>query len=179
MLVLQPFTDYASLYLFPWHQTPEAYEQATGRTPPTYNRSLPPKYWEDPAAPERKTIVYPRALAINLQGNPARDEEGNPLIEPLGIARVQAVAVNIPSPNATLEDGPDTAAVAGPIRELRPNEKLEFGFGGGIHVRNLDYVEPSAPGSFTAADRVMLTAIARALTAIARALGIGVGVGVG
>ncbi len=159
-----PYPKYGldKLYLFPWHQTREAYRQETGEEPPPWDPRKPPKHWMDPKArfSTRRNVVYDFVLATSQSGTPLAGPDGKPMLDLLVLPKDDAASVNIP-PSGTNVPGADVPPVPAPLRALEPNEELFFDFGGVAAVRNLDYA--ASENGFTAQDRALLKAIAAKL----------------
>ena len=155
-----------SLYLFPYYQSQEDYAKATGSTAPAFNPNRQPKYWQDPKAKDstKRTVVYNQALAVAENGVPLVGSDGKPMLDLLVLSRDEAATVNIPykGPGATNIPGAGAPEVQPPLRALESNEELGFGFGNTVYVHNTDYPFDNG-GSFTAADRLLLKAIAMKL----------------
>ena len=152
------------LYLFPYYQTREQYQKATGHEPPTFNPARPPKHWFDPSADssQRRNIVYDRVIALSVTGSAMPDENGKPMMEPMILVKRDAATVNLPLSGETVTDAtePGPAAVPVPLRDLEADEELVFTFAGLVAVRKKGALED---GTFTAKDRTMLMAIAKAV----------------
>jgi hypothetical protein len=153
------------LHLFPYYQTREAYEAATGVAPPKFDGTRPPKYWFDPAAKDstRRNIIYDQILAYAANGSPLVDENGKPMLDFLMLYKEEALAVNIPPKGIGTANipGADKPEVPPPLRALRPDEELFFPFPGVVAVRIKGTLEPDR--GFTEEDRELLLAIARKL----------------
>ena len=158
-----PYPKYSlgKLYLFPYHQTREAYEIATGQKCPPWNPYRRPKYWFDPAAKESRSrrVTYDRALA-----EPPTGPDGKPMLDVLVLDREEASTVNIPptGPGSTNTPGAAQPEIPCPLRALELNEELMFDFGGIIVVKNKDLYQGLEVG-FTSEDRTLLKAIATKL----------------
>ncbi len=161
-----PYPKYALsyLYLFPYYQTREAYQKATGQEPPPWNPDRAPKYWCDPKAREstRRNVVYDFVVAYSESGAPLAGPDGKPMLEALVLGKEVAATVNIPPKQFTNVPGAEVPEVPMPLRPLEPNEELCFEFGGIVSVKNLDLYPLVEPG-FTPEDRALLKAIARKL----------------
>ncbi|HEU0123542.1 MAG TPA: hypothetical protein VFQ91_23630 [Bryobacteraceae bacterium] len=154
-----------SLYLFPYYQTREDYQKATGHEPPKWDSTRPPKYWTDPTAKDslRRNITYDQVIAYTASGAPIFDENGNPTTELMMLYKEDAIAVNIPPKGigtANIE-GADVPEVPPPLRALKPEEELFVPFGSIIAVRIKGTLEPDR--GFTEEDRTLLLQIARKL----------------
>jgi hypothetical protein len=159
-----PYPKYGlkSLYLFPYHQTREDYERATGSVCPPFDSARAPKNWLDPSAAKstKRNVAYQFALVTADNGTAIPGPDGKPQLDVLVLKKEEAATVNIP-PNATNVPGADVPEVPCPLRPLEPDEELAFGFGGVVEVRNKRlYAEATETGDFTAADRQCLFAIA-------------------
>lgn len=133
---------------------------------PEFDYTKPIKRWRDEQANPaggREYFVY--KVATTLAGGFKADKDG--FVEPIdtGMSAAEAWAVNIPPDIGlgTIPGTTPTSEVRMPI-ELLPNERLQQApFGGVLRVRNLSVPDaPSGgilPGSFTEADRRMLTEI--------------------
>ncbi len=155
-----------SLYLFPYYQSQEDYTKATGLAAPAFNPNRQPKYWFDPKAKEstKRTILYEQVLAVAENGDPLVGPDGKPMLDLLAVQKDEAATVNIPpkGPGVANIPGAGVPEVQPPLRALESNEELGFGFGNTVYVHNIDY--PFDDGdSFTAADRLLLKAIAKKL----------------
>jgi hypothetical protein len=155
------------LYLFPYYQTREAYQKATGVEPPKFDGTKPPKYWFDPAAKEstRRNIAYDQILCYAVNGAALFDENGKPMLEMLMLNKDEAAAVNIPPKGLGMGNipGADQPEIPPPLRSLREDEEFFVPFGGVIGVRIKGMLEPDR--GFTEEDRALLLAIARKLSA--------------
>jgi len=155
-----------SLYLFPYYQSQEDYQKATGQTAPVFNPNRQPKYWQDPAALAsiRRTVVYNQVLAVADNGAPLVGPDGKPMLDLLVLQKEEAATVNIPPKGPGVANVPGAGApeVQPPLRALETNEELDFGFGSTVYVHNKDYPFDDS-GSFTAADRLLLQSIAKKL----------------
>lgn len=153
------------VFQFPYYQTREDYQKATGQEPPKFDGSRPPKYWADPEAKNtaRRNMVYDRVIAYYSNGSPASDENGNPQMEALVLNRDEAATVNIPPKGIGMANiaGADRPEVPPPLRALHEDEELFFPFPGIVAVRIKGSLE--ADRGFTEEDRSLLQAIARKL----------------
>jgi len=160
-----PYPKYGikSLYLFPWHQSREDYHQATGKEPPSWDPSKPPKRWEDPAASSslRRNVVYDFALVTGASGAPVAGPDGKPMLDILVLKKEEAAAVNLP-PLAANVEGAEAPEVPCPMRALEADEELFFDIGGVVTVKNVVLYEALQVG-FTSQDRSLLKGIARKL----------------
>ncbi len=155
-----------SLYLFPYYQSQDDYQKATGNAAPAFNPNRQPKYWFDPAAASsvKRTVVYNQTLSVADNGAPLVGTDGKPMLDLLALQKDEASTVNIPP------KGPGVANVAGasapevqpPLRALEACEQLDFGFGNTVYVHNRNYPFDNT-GVFTFDDRLLLQAIARKL----------------
>jgi hypothetical protein len=152
-----------SLYLFPYYQSREDYQKATGADAPVFNPNRQPKYWQDPKAKDslKRNVVYNQVLAIAENGAPLVGADGKPMLDLLLLQKDEAATVNIPVGAANVV-GADVPAVPPPLRALESNEELDFGFGNTVYVHNTDYPFDDT-GIFSAADRLLLKAIAKKL----------------
>ncbi len=164
-----PFPKYGleNLYLFPYFQTREAYEQITGQEAPPWNPNRAPKGWFDPKAAQstRRTIIYEHVLAVNDDnGKPLAGPDGKPFLDILALSREIASTVNIPpkGPGVTNLPGADVPEIPCPLRPLAEGEELAWDFGGIVVVRNKELYENLEHG-FTARDRALLRSIAQKL----------------
>jgi hypothetical protein len=161
-----PVKGLDSLYIYPYYQTREAYEKATGLPCPPWNPNLPPKAWCDPKAIEstRRNVVYDTTLVYTLDGTIVADAQGRPTLDVLVLPKEQAASVNIPNKmlGATNVPGADRAEVPVPLRQPAPNEELFFIFGQTVAVRNKNSWEETQ-NAFTHRDRKLLKAIAEKL----------------
>lgn len=156
----------SELYLFPYYQTREQYTKATGKEPPEFNPNKPPKGWFDPAAvadaSTRRSVVYENVIASSDSGFAIAGEDGKPALEALLLSKADAATVNIPLKNSANEPGAGVPEVPVPLRDLEPEEYLDFGFGGNVIVRNRNY-ETEIAANFSLQDRDLLKSIARKL----------------
>jgi len=154
------------LYLFPYYQTREDFERATGVEPPKFDPLRPPKFWFDPAAKSstRRNVAYEQVLSYAVNGSPLLGEDGKPLLEPLTIGKDEAATVNIPPKGLGMANiiGADKPEVPPPLRALHADEEFFTPIGGVIAVRIKGTLEPDR--GFTEEDRAMLVAIARKLS---------------
>ena len=163
-----PYPKYGldHLYLFPYHQTREAYQKASGEEPPPWNPQKPPKYWRDPKALQsaRRNVVYDSVVATSQGGSPLAGPDGKPVLDLMVLSKEDAASVNIPpkGPGVSNVPGADVPEVPCPLRPLEPNEELFFDFGGVVVVKNLD-LYPKIEVGFTSGDRDLLRAIGRKL----------------
>ena len=153
------------LHLFPYYQTREEYEAATGITPPKFDGNRPPKYWFDPAAKDsnRRNITYDHVIAYATNGSPLVNESGSPMTEMMMLFKDEAVAVNIPPKGLGTANifGADKPEIPPPLRALRADEEFFFPFASIVAVRVKGTLEPDR--GFTEEDRDILLAIARKL----------------
>jgi hypothetical protein len=153
------------LHQFPYYQTRQAYEAATGLEAPPFNPTRPPKYWFDPAANEstKRNVVYDQVIAYSASGSPLMGDKGQPLLEILMLTKDEAATVNIPPKELgkTNVPGADVPEIPPPLRPLREDEELFFPMGGIVAVRIKGTLE--ADRGFTEEDRALLEAIARKL----------------
>jgi hypothetical protein len=153
------------LFLFPYFQTREEYQAATGIEPPKFDSTRPPKYWFDPAAKDatRRNVTYDQVIAYAASGSPLVGEDGQPLLELMMLNKDDAAAVNIPPKGLGFANiaGADKPEIPPPLRPLRADEELFFPFPGIVAVRIKGTLEPDR--GFTEEDRALLTAIARKL----------------
>jgi hypothetical protein len=153
------------LYLFPYYQTREDYQKATGQEPPKFDGTKPPKYWFDPAAKDstRRNIAYDQIIAYAVSGSPLFDENGKPMLEMMMLNKDEAGSVNIPPKGLGQANipGADKPEVPPPLRALRSDEELFVPFPGIIAVRIKGTLE--ADRGFTEEDRALLVAIATKL----------------
>ena len=167
MLAL-PMAKYGldSLYLFPYYQSQEDFNKATGAVAPAWNPSRQPKYWQDPAAlaSTRRTVVYNQVLAVADNGAPLVGSDGKPMLDILALQKEEAASVNIPPKGPGIQNVPGAgeAEVQPPLRGLEKSEVLAFGFGNTVYVHNIDYPFDDT-GSFRVEDRILLQAIAKKL----------------
>ena len=165
-----PFPQYGlqHLYLFPYYQSREDYQKATGSEPPQWNPNKPPKYWFDPKAKQsaKRSVVYDSVLSVAANGTPIPGPDGKPQLEPLLLTREDAASVNIPpkGPAVANVPGSDQPEVLPPLGALAPEEELAFGFGGTVIVKNKN-LQPD-PGTFTRDDRALLLKIAAKLAVV-------------
>jgi len=155
------------LYLFPYYQTREAYQKATGLEAPKFDGSRPPKLWFDPAAKDsiRRNMAYDRVISYAVNGALLFDVNGKPMLEGLVLNKDEAATLNIPakglgSANITGADKPE---IPPPLRALADDEEFFVPFPGIIGVRIKGTLEPDR--GFTEEDRTLLLAIARKLGA--------------
>ena len=153
------------LYVFPYYQTREDYEKATGVKPPLFDGRKPPKYWFDPSAKDatRRNVVYEQIIAYAPNGAALADENGKPFLDVLLLTKEEAAGVNIPPKGVGQANipGSDVPEVPPPLRPLRADEELFFPFPGVVAVRVKGTQE--ADRGFTEEDRATLLAIARKL----------------
>jgi hypothetical protein len=155
-----------NLYLFPYYQTREQYTKATGKVPPAFDTTRPPKGWFDPAAAAdastRRNVVYENVIAGDKNGFAIAGADGKPVLESMLLSKAEAATVNIPLKDSANEPGAGVPEVPVPLRPLEPEEYLDFGFGGNVIVRNRNY-ETETPANFSLQDRNLLKLIARKL----------------
>ena len=153
------------LYLFPYYQTREAYQKATGVEPPKFDGAKPPKLWFDPAAKDsiRRNIAYDRVISYAVNGALLFDENDKPLLEGLVLNKDEAATLNIPPRGLGMANipGADKPEIPPPLRALAADEEFFVPFGGIIGVRIKGTLEPDR--GFTEEDRTLLLAIARKL----------------
>lgn len=152
-----------TLFLFPYYQTREAYEKATGQPCPPWRPDRPPKGWFDPKAMEstRRNVVYDNTLVYGENGHIAEDKNGKPMLDVLVLTKEHAATVNIPDKTlgAANIPGSDRPEVPAPLRPLGPDEELFFIWGQTVAVRN-KRLWGQTQNTFTWQDRVLLQAIA-------------------
>jgi hypothetical protein len=155
-----------NLLLFPIYQTRAQYEKATGKEPPPFDPTRPPKSWFDPAAAAdtgtRRNIIYENVIAYDKEGKPIPGPDGKPMLESMLLSKVEAGSVNIPMKVGANEPGTEVPEVPAPLRALEPDEYLDFGWSGIVIVRNRKFDEPT-PTVFNVQDREIIKAIARKL----------------
>ena len=164
------YINLAEFSLFPSYNTPGIYRALTGNTAPPFNPAYPPKYWEDPLAPNLRTIVYPRGLVVNIYGGFERNADGSPMVAPLSMLRVQAISVNIPD-NVTNAPGTDMVPIPCPFKELTLRQRLVFRpgpTGGYPVVEDLDFEKEPSDES----NQALLIEIRDILVKVATRLGI-------
>ena len=153
------------LYLFPYYQTREAYQKATGVEPPKFDGAKPPKLWFDPAAKDsiRRNIAYDRVISYAVNGALLFDENDKPLLEGLVLNKEEAATLNIPPRGLGMANipGADKPEIPPPLRALAADEEFFVPFGGIVGVRIKGTLEPDR--GFTEEDRTLLLAIARKL----------------
>ena len=153
------------LYLFPYFQTREEYQKATGQEPPKFDGTRPPKYWFDPAAKDanRRNVTYDQVIAYSASGSPLLDDNGNPTLELMMLNKDDAAVVNIPPKGLGFSNiaGADKPEIPPPLRALRPDEELFVPFGSIVAVRIKGTLEPDR--GFTEDDRSLLVAVAKKL----------------
>ena len=153
------------LYLFPYYQTREAYQKATGVEPPKFDGAKPPKLWFDPAAKDsiRRNIAYDRVISYAVNGALLFDENDKPLLEGLVLNKDEAATLNIPPRGLGMANipGADKPEIPPPLRALAADEEFFVPFGGIVGVRIKGTLEPDR--GFTEEDRTLLLAIARKL----------------
>jgi hypothetical protein len=153
------------LYLFPYYQTREQYQQVTGVEPPKFDGSRAPKLWADPAAKNsvRRNVVYDRVISYAANGSLLFDENDSPMLEGLVLSKDEAATVNIPPKGLGISNipGADKPEVPPPLRALTPEEEFFIPFPGLVAVRLKGALEPDR--GFTEEDRAVLLAIARKL----------------
>lgn len=160
-----PYPKYSleKLYLFPYYQTREDYQRATGQEPPPWDPNRAPKHWFDPNAAQsaRRSVIYENVLALSDTGSPLVSPDGKPMLDVLVLSKEEAATVNIP-PLGTNVPGADRPEIPCPLRALDPDEELFFDFGGVVAVKNRKLFSQLETG-FTADDRALLRAIAEKL----------------
>ncbi|MCX6594131.1 MAG: hypothetical protein NTZ56_21670 [Acidobacteria bacterium] len=160
----QAISGIEQIALFPIFSSRQAYRDALGKEAPPYDPSRPPKNWFDPAAATttRRSVVYEMVLALTDDGRALAGPDGKPELEPLVLRREEAATVNIYADGLGFAT-PNKVPVPAPLRALKPNEELQFGFGGQVIVRDLSIPLPSETDGFNSADRATLQAIAEKL----------------
>jgi hypothetical protein len=152
-----------TLFLYPYFQTREAYEKATGRPCPPWRPDRPPKGWFDPKALEstRRNIVYDNTLVYAENGHILSDANGKPMLDVLVLVKEHAAEVNIPDKTlgAANIPGSDRPEVPVPLRALEPDEELFFIWGQTVAVRSKKGWAQTQ-NTFTWQDRLLLEAIA-------------------
>ncbi|MFN0104789.1 MAG: hypothetical protein ACKV2U_22230 [Bryobacteraceae bacterium] len=153
------------LYLFPYYQTREDYQKATGMEAPKFDGTKQPKCWFDPAAKSsiRRNIAYDRIIAYAVNGAMLFDDDGKPFLEALTLNKDEAASVNIPPKGIGVSNvpGADQPEVPPPLRPLRDDEEFFVPFPGLIAVRIKGTLEPDR--GFTEEDRAVMLAIAKKL----------------
>ncbi|MBL8236232.1 MAG: hypothetical protein JNM66_02350 [Bryobacterales bacterium] len=153
------------LYVFPYYQTREEYQKATGVEPPKFDGTRAPKYWFDPAAKEstRRNMAYDHILSYAVNGSPLFDDNGKPMLEVLMLNKDEAATVNIPPKGLGMANipGADKPEIPPPLRALNADEEFFVPFPGIIGVRIKNSLEPDR--GFTEEDRAILMAIAKKL----------------
>lgn len=154
-----------TLYLYPYYQSQAQYKAATGQDAPPFDPSKPPKGWFDPAALNTtlRNVVYDRVIAYADNGIPARDANGNPMLEALVLLKADAANVNIPLKQTANEAGAGQLEVPVPLRALNDDEELFFDWGGIIKVRNKKLWAAAQNVPFTLQDQQLLEGIAQKL----------------
>ncbi len=144
------------LTLFPIYQSREDYREEFGVDAP-WDPSQPKKHWFDPE-PEKhakkRTLPgvgvfweYPYSLLVDENG--VQYPELVPLLVPDKLVRVVNISEGKANEPQLQADGrvgttpPFAPPVPFPLRALRPNERLERGFGGVVRVVNTD-IPPEA-----------------------------------
>jgi hypothetical protein len=163
-----PYPKYGidKLYVFPYYQTRDAYERATGQPCPAWNPKRRPQKWCDPAAANDPDdyVIYERALATDMNtGRALAGTDGKPYMRRLLLPRDMASTVNI-APDVANVEGAGQPEYPCPLRALEPGEELFFdmaGFGTPA-VKNTELYGAIESG-FNAADRALLKAIAQKL----------------
>jgi hypothetical protein len=152
----------SNLYLFPYYQTRDEFQKATGLEPPAFDPSKPPKYWLDTEIVKttKRNVVYDQVLAVSEQGSALAGPDGQPALEPMVLGRSDAISVNIPNKAGANEPGADQHEVQPPLRDLEEDEELFFDLGGIVAVRNKRFYDQTQVG-FSAQDRSILHAIAK------------------
>jgi hypothetical protein len=157
------------LYIYPSFQTRDEYFKATGEEAPEWDPNRPVKSWFDPAArnTNKRTFLYDRVLMYDKNGKVIPDEKGAPQLEQLALLREEAARVNILPRERMVDYGPGgvAAPIPVPLRALKPDEELEFGFGGVVSVRLKDAYKTTL-NAFTIGDRQLLEKIAQKLGVI-------------
>jgi hypothetical protein len=151
------------LAMFPRYATRGAYQQATGQPPPLFDITKRPKFWEDPAAAtsKSKNVFYERVIAVSDLGIAFPGDDGNPVLEPLMLTKIEAATVNIP-PEGTNIEGAGVPECPMPLKPVPTGHELYFRYGGVVEVKNMAVFAEQVEG-FTAADRALLCAIAAKL----------------
>ena len=153
------------LYLFPYYQTREAYQKATGVEPPKFDGAKPPKLWADPAAKDsiRRNMAYDRVISYAVNGALLFDDNDKPMLEGLVLNKDEAATVNIPPKGLGMANipGADRPEIPPPLRALGADEEFFVPFPGIIGVRIKGTLEPDR--GFTEEDRTLLLAVARKL----------------
>lgn len=159
----------SELYLFPVFQTREDFARIMGYEPPKYDPSRPVKSWMDAAALNSPIprVLYERVLCLSEGGSPLADASNSPFFEPLMLPKQIAATVNLKPKDFTgkFTELPETGVeVPVPCRDLLPEERLIFGLGGLVQVRNTKYpLDPTGNSTFTEDDRAILYQIAAKL----------------
>jgi len=122
-----PYPKYGlkSLYLFPYHQTREDYERATGSVCPPFDSARAPKNWLDPSAAKstKRNVAYQFALVTADNGTAIPGPDGKPQLDVLVLKKEEAATVNIP-PNATNVPGADVPEVPCPCARWNRTRNL-------------------------------------------------------
>ena len=152
-----------SLFLFPYYQTRDAYEKATGKPCPPWNPNKPPKAWCDPKAIEsfKRNVAYDNTLVYAENGHILADQNGKPMLDILVLTKEDAATVNIPDKTlgAANIPGSNRPEVPVPLRPLSDDEELFFIWGQTVAVRSKKGWAQTQ-NTFTWQDRQMLQAIA-------------------
>jgi hypothetical protein len=163
-----PYPRYGldKLYLYPYFQSRDAYEQITGQPCPPWDKTRRPKKWFAPEAAQSAEdfLVFERVLATELKeiGRPLTGPDGKPYLKSLILPRDIAATVNIP-PNGANVEGAAVPEYPVPLRALDQNEELILdGPFGIVMVKNVELSQAVEDG-FAAQDRAMLRAIAKKL----------------
>jgi hypothetical protein len=166
-----PYPQYSidKLYLFPYYQTADAYEKATGKPCPPWNPALRQKHWEDPQAQNTGDdfVVYAVVLATDMKvtGVALHGADGQPYTRQMVIPYDAAVTVNIPAVVGGMPtDKAQLPEYPSPMRPLESNEQLFFEpVMATPAVKNTDLYVSALDNTFTATDRALLQAIAKKL----------------
>jgi hypothetical protein len=165
-----PYPQYTidKLFLFPYYQTPEDYEKATGKPCPPWNPAFRQKHWEDPSAKNTGDdfVLYPIVLATDMKvtGAALRGPDGQPYTRQMVIPYEAAITVNIPPVGSLPSGSAVLPPYPCPMRPLEPNEQLFFEpVMATPAVKNTDLYVSNLANTFTAADRTLLQAIAKKL----------------
>jgi hypothetical protein len=153
-------------FIYPYYQTREDYEKATGKPCPPYLDNGRPKYWEgtveadaDPDLSIRFSVPY------TSRGGVSRSVDGTPRVSFLDLKPEEITRVNIPPKQVGSFPGSTSAVEIQPPMELLPNERLEFQAGiaaAQLRIRRIDKI----PTTATMSERQLLEAIAKKVGAI-------------
>jgi hypothetical protein len=151
------------LYLFPYYQSRDEYQKATGAEPPPYDPTKDPKHWFDPAAAQsaKKYFIYDRILAIDNDGMGRHGPDGKPFFEELVLSRQEAATLNIPHGYAN-EANNGKPPIPCPVRPLDDDEELAFEWADIVVVHNKK-LWGDLTISWSPQDRELLRAIAKKL----------------